>query len=138
MKRLSALLLAILLAACTGSHVITGTVRAPLDPSQVVIYTVPPPKFEEIAIIDASSQMSLAITEQGNMDVVMQRLKERAAALGANGVLLKGTGSTSTGGIGGGVGGFGGNTAYGTGLSASINNKIGHGLAIFVPPEPDK
>ncbi|HEX9390299.1 MAG TPA: hypothetical protein VF928_03190 [Usitatibacteraceae bacterium] len=129
---------ALLVAGCTGSHVITGTVRAPLDSSQVTIYTVPPPKYEEVAIIDASSQMSLAVTEQGNMDVVMQRLKERAAALGANGVLLQGTGSASTGGIGGGVGGFGGNTAYGTGLSASINNKIGHGLAIYVPPPPEK
>lgn len=141
MKRYSkfvATIAALLLAGCAGSHVVTGKVRAPIDVSQVTVYTSPPPKYEEIAIIDASSQLSLAITEQGNMDVVMQRLKERAASLGANGVLLQGTGSASTGGIGGGVGGFGGNTAYGTGLSASINNKIGHGLAIYVPPAPEK
>lgn len=127
-----------LLAACAGSHVITGQVRAPIDPSEVTIYAVPPAKFEEIAIIDASSQMSLAITEQGNMDVVMKRLKEKAAALGANGVLLQGTGSANTGGVGAGGGGFGGSSVYGVGLSASINNKIGHGLAIYVPPAPEK
>jgi hypothetical protein len=133
---LTAILL--LLAGCAGSQIITGQVRAPIDPGEVVIYTMPPPKYEQIAIIDASSQLSMAITEQGNMDVVMQRLKEKAAALGANGVLLQGTGSAPTGGVGIGGGGFGGNTAYGLGLSTSINNKIGHGLAIYVPPAPEK
>ncbi len=87
MKRYSkfvATIAALLLAGCAGSHVVTGKVRAPIDVSQVTVYTSPPSRYEEIAIIDATSQLSLAITEQGNMDVVMQRLKERAASLGAN------------------------------------------------------
>ena len=133
-----AVLVAVPMAGCAGSHVITGQVRAPIDVGQVTVYTSPPLKFEEIAIIDASSQMSMAITEQGNIDVVISRLKEKAAALGANGVLLQGTGSTSTGGIGTSIGGFGGNVGFGTGLSTAINNKIGHGLAIYVAPTAGK
>ena len=40
----------LLLAACTSSHVLTGTPRPPIDPAQVRIYYGPPPGgYEEIA-----------------------------------------------------------------------------------------
>ena len=103
-RKLALLAAAGLLAACANtSHVITGKPRAAIDPAQVALYTTPPVKYEEIAVIDASSQMSFAFGDQKKMDAVIVRLKKEAASLGANGVLLQGTGSGG-GGVGTGVG----------------------------------
>ena len=135
--RLSALVFfVLLLVACAStSHVITGKPRTPIDPSQVKVYTTAPPGYEEIAVINASSSMSGAFGDQKKMDVVMERLRKEAAALGANGILLKSTG-TKGGGVGAGIGtgiGVGGGLSIGTGIFTSGDNKTGHGLAIYVP-----
>ncbi|HWH49153.1 MAG TPA: hypothetical protein VN664_15230 [Burkholderiales bacterium] len=128
-------------AACaTTSHVITGKPRAPIDPSQVTLYTSPPPQYEEIAVIDTSSRSSFAFGEQKKMDAVIERLKKDAASLGANGVLLQHTGSDGGGGsvgvgVGKSVGGGGGAVSVGTSIFTGGSNKIGRGLAIHVPPE---
>lgn len=65
--RLTMILLCMfLLSACaTTSHVITGKPRAPIDPSEVNVYSTAPPAYEEIAAIDATSRMSGAFGEQG-------------------------------------------------------------------------
>ena len=136
-RSLAVVLLAFfVIAACANtSHVITGKPRPAIDPSQVTIYSTAPAKYEEIAVIDASSQMSFAFGDQNKMDAVLERLKKEAAALGANGVLLQGTGSTGSGGVstGVGVGSFGGGVGVGTGVSLSSPAKTGRGLAIHVP-----
>ena len=75
---------------CVSSHVLTGNARPPIDVSQVKIYTQPPARFEEVAILTASSKNSWAWTEQGKTDVVIKGFLKEAAALGANGVLLQG------------------------------------------------
>ena len=130
-----------LLAACaTTSHVITGKTRAPIDPSQVTLYTSAPPQYEEIAVIDTSSRSSFAFGEQKKMDAVIERLKKEAASLGANGVLLQHTGSDGGGGsvgvgVGKSVGGGGGGVSVGTSIFTGGSNKTGRGLAIHVPPE---
>jgi hypothetical protein len=124
-----------LLAACANtSHVITGKPRAAIDPAQVTLYTTAPEQYEEIAVIDASSQMSFAFGDQNKMDAVISRLKKEAASLGANGVLLQGTGSSGAGGVGTGVGvgTSGGGVGIGTGISLSSPSKTGRGLAIHV------
>ncbi len=126
----------LLLAACaTSSHVITGTPRPPIDPSQVTVYSSPPSKYEEIAVINATSRSSLSFGAQKKMDTVIERLKNEAALLGANGVLLQATGSESSGGVGAGVGTGGGGGFVSTGIFMSSDNKTGRGLAIHVPPE---
>lgn len=133
---IAAAVLVLLASACAGtSHVITGKPRTPIDPSQVAVYTSPPPQYEEIAVIDASSQMSFAFGDQSKMNAVMERLKKEAASLGANGVLLQGTGSSGGGGVGTGVGvsSYGGGVGVGTGISLSSPAKTGRGLAIYVP-----
>jgi hypothetical protein len=137
-----ALWLAILvLAGCaTTSHVITGKTRAPVDPSQVTLYTTAPPQYEEIAVIDTSSRSSFAFGEQKKMDAVIERLKKEAAKLGANGVLLQHTGSDGGGGsvgvgVGKSVGGGGGGVSVGTSIFTGGSNKTGRGLAIHVPAE---
>lgn len=126
-----------LVGCAATSHVITGQPRDPIDPAQVTLYTTAPPNYEEIGIIEASSRSSLAFGDQAKMDVVVERLKEEAASLGANGVLLQ---NTSTHGGGGGVGtgvsvSSGGGTFVSTGIYTSSSEKTGQGLAIYVPPE---
>ena len=133
--------LASILAGCATphSHVLVGTQRAPIPPDQVRVYLHPPARYEEVAIIDASSRESLAFTDQQKMDRVIERLKEEAAGLGANGILLEGVGDQQAGTVGTGFGSATatGNTAYGSsfGFSAAAFMKTGEGLAIFVPPQ---
>ena len=131
---------AVLLLGCsTSSHVMIGTTRPAISPESVRIYLQPPPRYEQVATLDATSQGSFAITGQQNMDKAMARLKEEAAKLGANGVLLQGVQDQQTGSIGTGVGsssyGPGSSTGVGVGGSFGITNKAVHGIAIFVPTE---
>ena len=48
-----------------------------------------PTAYEEVALIDTSSLNSICLTEQSHQDKAIQRLKEKAARLGANGVILQ-------------------------------------------------
>lgn len=134
MKRLlfSSLLLC-LLAACQSSHVLVGTKRPPIDPSQVQLYLQPPAQFEQVAMLEASSAASGAFTRQQKTDKVITRLKAEAAALGANGILMQGMGDEYAGSVGTGNVYFSGNTAFGTGFSAPVFNKAGTAIAIYVP-----
>ena len=139
--RCFALVLSLAVAGCAStSHIITGTPRDPVDPAQVTLYTSAPPEYEEIAIVQASSSGSFVFGDQAKMDVVVQRLKEEAAALGANGVLLQ---DTQSQGGGGGVGtGFGvssgGGSYVSTGIYTSSSVRTGRGLAIYVPIESSR
>ena len=144
MPRVTATLLAAALAcvaaACsTSSHVLIGTARPAISPDSVRVYYTPPPKYEEIATIDATSQGSLAITGQQNTDKAIQRMKAEAAKLGANGVLLQGVRDTQGGSLGAGVGNtsYGPSSATGVGVGGSfaLTNKAVQGLAIYVPPQ---
>lgn len=132
--------LACVAAGCaTSSHVLIGTARPPISPESVRVYWRPPPKYEEIATVNASSQGSLAITSQQNMDKAIQRLKAEAAKLGANGILLQGVQDTQSGSIGAGGGGAsygpGSATGVGVGGSFALTSKVAQGLAIYVPPQ---
>jgi hypothetical protein len=96
--RVLAVLALVVLSGCaTSSHVILGTVRPPIDPALVRLYTSPPPKSEAIAILTVESS---SWTTQGEKDIAVAKLKEEAASLGANGVLLTGMGTESSGVVG--------------------------------------
>jgi len=120
-----ALLLATLLTACasgSGSAIVTGTPRAPLAPELVKIYLEPPSKFELIGLVNASSDSGW--TEQGSMDYAIRELKNQAARLGANGVLLVSSGEKTT-------------TVFGTAApgvvyAIPVTAKTVQGRAIFV------
>lgn len=115
--------LAIALAACaSGSAIVTGTKRTPLDPSQVKLYLESPSKYEVIGIVNASSDAGW--TEQDSLDYAVQELKNQAAKLGANGILLEATGERSSMAVGG----------YGTGYfyAIPVKAKTVSGKAIFV------
>jgi hypothetical protein len=127
----------VILAACASSHVMLGKARPPISPEQVQVYTRPPTvPYEEIARLETSSQGSFSFTAQGKTDAVLKRLKEEAAKLGANGVLLEGIGDQQSGSIGTG----GGSTSYsggssvggGVGIGVGLTKKVGGGVAIYV------
>jgi hypothetical protein len=142
MIRFAALaLLATGLAACApSSHVLVGTAHPPILPSEVKLYLQPPPTFEQIAILNASSNSMFGTGGQGSVDKVIQRLKVEAAKVGANGIILEGMSDRETGSLGGGSGStsYSGNSAVGVGVGGSLGifKKTAQGRAIFVPPGP--
>ena len=130
---------ALLLAGCaTDSIVLTGTARPPISPAEVRIYSQPPAVFEEIAILNASKSNAFTTGGQKTVDKVVEGLKEEAAKIGANGIILEGFSDRQTGSVGSGVGSssVSSNSAVGVGVGGSLGiyKKTGHGRAIFVPP----
>lgn len=125
----------VLVGCAASSHILVGVARPPIAPDQVKIYLQPPPRYEEIATIDASSRGTPAFTDQRKMDKAIARLKEEAAKLGANGILLEGTSDQQVGGIGLGTASATGNSAFGIGTSFGIVIKSASGIAIYVATE---
>jgi hypothetical protein len=135
--RFISLLIVVLLSACASSHVMIGKARPPITPDSVQIYMQPPAgKYEQIAILNTSSAGSFSFTAQSKTDSVIKRLKEQAARLGANGVILQGMGDVAGGsvGVGGGQDSYSRSSAVGVGLGGSfqMSHKAGSGLAIYV------
>ncbi len=130
---------AIALAACASSRVMLGPARPPISADRVTIYFRPPPgKYQRIALLQTSSAGAFAFTAQGKTDAVIARLKEEAAKLGANGVLLEEIGDHAVGSIGTGfarTSAFGnGAWSSGIGISGGMTQKTGSGIAIYVEP----
>jgi hypothetical protein len=116
-------LVTLLLVSCaSGSAIVTGTKRDPIDIKQVKLYLEPPAKYEVVALVSASSDAGW--TEQGSVDYAVEELKNQAAKLGANGVLLEATGETTSTVVGG----------YGTGYiyAIPVTAKTVKGKAIYV------
>jgi len=131
--------LALSLGACATSHVLMGQARPPISPALVQVYFHPPAtKYEEIAMLDTSSKGGFGFTAQGKTDIVINRLKEEAAKLGANGVLIQGVGDQPGGSVSTGFGqanAYGNHaTAGGIGFSGNVTHKVGSGIAIYVEP----
>ena len=81
------------LAACASdSIVVVGNQRAPISAADVKIYSHPPPAFEEIAILNASTNSMFTSGGQKTVDKVIAGLKEQGylAAVDAMAVLVKG------------------------------------------------
>lgn len=78
-----------LLTGCQTSHLVVGNERAPTSPEEVVLYTSPPnAPYENVALISTGSAFSWSLSEQSKLNVVIRRLKEDAAKLGANGLIV--------------------------------------------------
>ncbi|HDS1074195.1 hypothetical protein [Stenotrophomonas maltophilia] len=132
-------LAAILLVAAgcaSTSKVMLGRARAPIDPALVQIYSTPPAGSQEIAQLESASAVGFGT--QGQTDAAVARLKREAAALGANGVVLMGVGSSgSPVGMSVGAGTFGSHVGGGVGIGIPTTQKRAAGVAIWVPnPEP--
>lgn len=137
-------LVALFFVGCAQhSHIVVGTKRPAINPEQVRVYITPPPKFEEVAVIDGTSRGSLALGTQSKMDSAMNAMKRDAASLGANGLLLRTSGDQAAGSIGSGFasgsafGTTNGAYAYGSGFgsSAAVYAKAAQAIAIYVDPE---
>ena len=116
-------LVGILVTGCaSGSAIVIGEKRAPLEPSQVKLYLEPPEDYETIGIVKASSDAGW--TEQDSVNYAIEELNNQAAKLGANGVLLSATGETTSTVVGG----------YGTGYmyAVPVTAQTVTGQAIFV------
>lgn len=124
----------LVLAGCAGSSkVMLGQARAPIDPAQVQIYSTPPAGSVEIAQLETTSAVGFGT--QGQTDAAVARMKKEAAALGANGVVLMGVGSSgSPVGMSVGAGSYGSHTAGGIGIGIPTTQKRAAGVAIYVPP----
>ena len=134
MRTLIVSMLALTLAACTSSHVLVGTKRAPIDPAQVQVYLDPPANFERVALLEANSNASFTFTKQGRTDKVIERLKAEAAQLGANGILLQGIGTEYAGSVGTMSGSAYSGGYSGIGYSAPVTTTAGSAVAIYVSP----
>jgi hypothetical protein len=141
---LAALALALLAGCSSTSQLVTGTPRAPIDPSQVRVYYTPPPGgFEEIARLETASG-SFTYGEQNKLNDVIAKLRTEAAKLGANGVLFMGTQDTGGGssvgvGVGGGSSsGYHGGSFSGGGIGVNISptKKFAQAVAIYVANPP--
>ncbi|MEG2806029.1 hypothetical protein [Stenotrophomonas sp.] len=136
--RMMAVLGALLaVAGCAStSKVMLGQARAPVDPASVQIYSTPPAGSVEIAQLESSSAVGFGT--QGQTDAAVLRLKREAAALGANGVILMGVGSSgSPVGMSVGAGSYGSHVGGGVGIGIPTTQKRAAGVAIWVPnPAP--
>lgn len=138
-KILAALLVAtVVLAGCTltrGSHLVIGSTRAPTNPADVRIYTELPAKYEKIAMVSTDSRNDFA-SQQNLSDHAIERLKEEAAEVGANGILLNGFGNYVVGSSGVvNVLQTSPHTAFGAGGMVTRTGKEAEGLAIYVPQQ---
>ena len=89
------ILAAFVLSGCaTGSHIITGTARPAISSSDVKLFGAPPEKYEVVGTINAYYAIGVG---QGATDACVSELKNQAAKIGANGILL-GSFSTQAGG----------------------------------------
>jgi hypothetical protein len=133
-----ALVLGTMMAACaTSSQVLIGTPRAPIPPGEVRVYTHAPPSFEEIAILNASRESASAEGERAFTKMI-ERLKERAALVGANGLLLEDFSDAQTLSLGTGIGTetytHSGSISLGLAGWFGLAKRSAKGRAIFVPP----
>jgi hypothetical protein len=136
--------LALLMAGCASpsSSVLIGDARPEIPVEQVKVYLEKPDNYEEIALIEATSDSSWSFGEQAKMDAVLKRLKQEAAKVGANGILLQKTGEKEGNSVyvGTGAGKYSGNLGLGVsvGKAFGLTDKTGEGIAIYVKPEDEK
>lgn len=113
-------------SGCVTSHLVEGTARAPISPSEVQVFTRPPAvPYERIATISTDSGWSFTPGAQSKVDKVLKRLKADAAKLGANGIVVYGIGNFTSAVV-----------ANGTGtLGVPLTEKRGSAIAIYIPHE---
>src|SRR6266480_2300300 len=126
---------ACLICGCATPPIIVGQPRLPI-PEAVRVYREPPPHFERIAIIDSPAGTSWIFPDRPSIELGISRLREQAAALGANGIILQRVYDVSAGGLAIGGGGFGysGHSFYGGAGSVGgplINHRV-QAAAIYV------
>jgi len=134
------MLMSAVIGACSSSsQVLTGSSRAPLSPDAVRVYTRAPARFDEIAVLKASSRGVSTDGGEHAIQKVIRTMKAQAAQLGANGLLLEDFSDAKSVNVGTVVGTqaytHNASISIGVGGSLGIVTKIGQARAIFVAPE---
>lgn len=87
---------AVISGCAEGTAVVTGQKRAAISSEQVQLYSeAPKVPYEVIALVNANSGNGW--TDQQSIDYAVEELKNQAAAVGANGVILGQPGSQTGG-----------------------------------------
>jgi hypothetical protein len=88
-----------MLCACAASvsTIVTGKERPAISPGAVKVYSSPPQKFEDVAIVSGTARGGG--TAQGQTNNVLDGLKKAAAKLGANGILIASAGAQNAGAV---------------------------------------
>lgn len=121
------------------SHELLGSARPSVSADTVQLYLEPPSRrYVEIAVLHSSSRRSWSFSAQSKADVVVRRLKEEAALLGANGVLLQEIADRPGAAVGTDLGasymGPRGTADLGIGVTALTLQRYGSAIAIYLPP----
>ena len=69
----------------SGSAVVTGQERSPIDPAAVTLYIEPPAQYDVVGIVDAVSDIEFF--DEAAQERAFVELKKQAAKIGANGVI---------------------------------------------------
>jgi hypothetical protein len=134
-----------LLASCAGSSArLLAPARPAISPAAVRVYRFPPRHYQEIAVLDATSGARLYHGSAAGEADAIRRLKEEAAKVGANGVLLTQVGDRPSGAIGFGVGGGGISAGQHSAVAgegsasgaAPVVRNAAEGIAIYVTDQP--
>lgn len=84
------MLVAVVVSGCTimdGNAIVLGESRSALSRNSVKIYRSAPESFEEIAIVNSSAGHDFK-SDSDLMNAALERIKEEAAKVGANGIIL--------------------------------------------------
>jgi len=135
-----AIFLSVLAGGCaTSLQIVTGSPRAPISPGEVRVYTQAPPSFEEIAVLNATRESVSSAGGERAIQKMIESMKNQAALLGANGLLLEDFSDAQGLSLGTGLGSdtytHNGSISLGVGGSIGIIKKKAKGRAIFVPPQ---
>lgn len=141
LKCLSVLALPALLFGCaSGSHVVTGQQMPELEVDQVTVFDQAPTfAYEVVGTVYASSDNGF--TEASRKEKATLELKEQAAKIGANGVILDEVTQLSFRRLGTGVGvsaGSGGGIGTSIGSSFSFPTTEAKGTAIYYEADSTK
>lgn len=141
LRELGCVLSVVALSACATSYVLVGNRHAPTSPDQVRVLLQAPANYETIAILQTSDMAGKpCFTAQCKTNKVMSRLKDQAAKLGANAILLQGIGSQYAGSIGTSFGsatyGHGYASGTGFGISTAVMSETGKAIAIYISADP--
>jgi len=70
----------------TGSAIVLGQERSPIDPAIVTLYAEPPPHYEVVGTVKAASGVWLGFDKTAE-ERAFAELEDQAATIGANGVI---------------------------------------------------
>jgi hypothetical protein len=79
----------LLISGCASHEVVPSSgPRKPTTPQQVKLYQKFPKKYEQLATVSVAITPEMKLDERGDATPAYEALKAKAAALGANGLLL--------------------------------------------------